>query len=481
MTTERRAHPAQLGPARDRIRWVASVALFAPLLLLLVSAVRTWRAEQRYAAVTHKVTHDYAGIAAWQYARTANMALHDEAMRAFSGIAKGHQRSSHDDVLQSPDMILAARATAGSILLDSARFAFKYDAQTRSLVSAGGTMDDATREMLERRLAQIARTTRTDDEPHRVLFDSAGLESHAIALWTIGAPDGPIRSAYGVVSHPRALRRRLGAVIEKANLFPAARLSAPLDTSDIAIRLTRRDGGVVFASALAPGATAATDSSTLQSGELRTTIDLSPRLASAFLVGSGPASQLPSLALMIVIATVLAGIGLVHERRTRELARVRARFVANVSHELRTPLAQISMFAETLHLGRERSSAEGRHFAAIILAEARRLTNLVDGVLRDSRHERRPPTLQPELVDVTQEIAGSVDAFAPIARAAEVTVTATGTEAWANVERAALRQIVLNLLDNAVKHGGRGSTIDVRIRPEGTELRLEIDDTGPGI
>ncbi|MGH7637035.1 MAG: sensor histidine kinase, partial [Gemmatimonadaceae bacterium] len=156
-------------------------------------------------------------------------------------------------------------------------------------------------------------------------------------------------------------------------------------------------------------------------------------------------------------------------------------FVANVSHELRTPLAQISMFAETLHLGRERNAAEGRHFAAIILAEARRLTNLVEGVLRHSRSQQGPPVLQREVVDVTREVAESVDAFAPIAQASEVTVRVEGGEAWADVERAALRQILVNLLDNAVKHGGRGTTVRVSTRVAGPDLRLEVDDAGPGV
>lgn len=45
----------------------------------------TWRSERRIAAVTDRVVHDYAAIAVWQYARRANMALHDEVMQAFSG------------------------------------------------------------------------------------------------------------------------------------------------------------------------------------------------------------------------------------------------------------------------------------------------------------------------------------------------------------------------------------------------------------
>src|SRR5687767_9477307 len=190
---------ARPGATGDRRGWIVSAALFAPLVLLLLIAAQTWRAERQYAAVTHRVVHDYAGIAAWQYARRANMALHDEIMSAFTGVASGHQRTGHLAALQSPASILAARDRRKSAFLDSARFAFTYDAGLRRLETAGGVVDDDTRAMLERRLLHLARTARSDEEPHRMLFDSAGGTAHAIALWTIATPDGPIRGAYGVV------------------------------------------------------------------------------------------------------------------------------------------------------------------------------------------------------------------------------------------------------------------------------------------
>jgi signal transduction histidine kinase len=274
----------------------------------------------------------------------------------------------------------------------------------------------------------------------------------------------------------------LAEVIGEANLLPAVNATARLDETDVALRLSRKDGGIVFASALPPGSTAATDSTGLQMGELRTTVDLSPRLASALLVGGAPSSQLPSLALMIAIASVLAGIGLIQERRSRELERLRGRFVANVSHELRTPLAQISMFAETLSLSRERSAQERREFTSIILAEARRLTGLVESVLRFSRLESGRETLRLKLADVAAEIADAVASFAPIAVAADVTITLhSAEEAYARLDRAAFRQIVLNLLDNAVKHGGRGATVVISVTHHDGNVRIVVDDSGPGV
>jgi signal transduction histidine kinase len=465
-----------------RTRWIAIAALYAPLLLLLVVAFRTWNAERRYAEVTHGIVHDYAGIAAWQYARRANIVLHDEAMSAFSGIAGGHQRMGAGDRLQSPDAIVAARATKGGAFLDHARFAFTYDVGSGQIDFAGGFVDAETHAMLERRLLEVSRKARSGDEPHRVLFDSAGTASHMIALWTLASTDRPMHAAYGVVSDPRALAQRFNGIVREADLLPSARLREPVDESDIAVRLTRSDGGLVFASTLSPGSTAATDTATLQSGELHTTIDLAPRLANALLVGGAPASQLPSLALMIIVAAVLAAIGLVHERRTRELARVRGRFVANVSHELRTPLAQISMFAETLAMGRERNVEEGRHFASIVFAEARRLTAMVESVLRFSRLESNHETLRVELVDVGREISDAVETFAPVANASGVTITMKLDDGvTALLDRAAFRQILLNLLDNAVKHGGRGTSVLVTGAQRGGEVVIVVDDSGPGV
>jgi signal transduction histidine kinase len=464
----------------DRRGWIVSAALFAPLVVLLVVAGRTWRAERRYAAVTERVIQDYSGIAAWQYARKADAALHTEVMHAFGGIASGHRRVDPQAALEPPNAILAIHGTGQSALLDSARFVFTYDAESEQIETAG-TVDEATLALLSRRLKELLPNVGGDGEPHRMLFDSSGGSAYAVALWTVRPPDRPLRGAYGVVSDPRALRARLLDVIAEPGLLPGTAATERLSHDDLAIRLTRRDGGVVFATSQALSHTAATDSSTLQWGELRTTADLSPRLANALLVGDAPASQLPALVAMILAAAVVAGVGLVQVRRSRDLARVRSRFVANVSHELRTPLAQISMFAETLSLGRERSVGEGRQFARIIHAEARRLTALVESVLRFSRLESGRNAVRAERVDIAGEVRDAVESFAPIADVAEITIRLDLDEAFAAVDQATFRQVLLNLLDNAVKHGGRGKDVHIATRSVDGQVQVLVDDAGAGV
>ena len=88
------------------------------------------RCSTRSSVASRETAGSHAAIAAWQYARKANTALHDETMRAFSGIAKGHQRTEAMEPLQSPEAIMAARPTAKSPFLDHARLAFTYE--TRS-------------------------------------------------------------------------------------------------------------------------------------------------------------------------------------------------------------------------------------------------------------------------------------------------------------------------------------------------------------
>src|SRR5688500_9906485 len=129
MSTARRVPLGRPRATGDRRGWIVSAALFTPLALLLLVALLTWRAERQYAAVTHRVVHDYAGIAAWPYARRAHMALRDAVTSAFTGIASGHQRPAHLAPLQRPASIIAGRATHQSVFLDSSRFAFTYEAE----------------------------------------------------------------------------------------------------------------------------------------------------------------------------------------------------------------------------------------------------------------------------------------------------------------------------------------------------------------
>lgn len=209
---------------------------------------------------------------------------------------------------------------------------------------------------------------------------------------------------------------------------------------------------------------------------------IAPSAVPALIAGGLPPSHVPLLLLMLFTSVAVLVAAFTILRRERQLADVRSDFVAGVSHELRTPLTQIRMFAETLLLDRVRSSDERQRSLQIINEEARRLTNLVDNVLFLSRSSRGVETRAAGECDVVALVGDALDAFAPLAMRRDVVVTTDmPPQLRARVDGEAWKQVLTNMLDNAVKYGPAGQTVSVRVTTAGGWLRMEVDDEGPGI
>ena len=166
---------------------------------------------------------------------------------------------------------------------------------------------------------------------------------------------------------------------------------------------------------------------------------------------------------LFAIAAGLLTVALLQLRRQQELARLRTEFVSGVSHELRTPLAQIRWFAELLHMGKLRTEDERARSAGIIDQEARRLTYLVENVLNFSRGEKGANRISPSPATTWTAKSARRSSCSRRSRARGVSTIVSALTARAVVpfDRDALRQILLNLLDNAVKYGPPGQTITV--------------------
>jgi signal transduction histidine kinase len=137
-------------------------------------------------------------------------------------------------------------------------------------------------------------------------------------------------------------------------------------------------------------------------------------------------------------------------------------------------------------MGKLRTEDERARSAGIIDQEARRLTYLVENVLNFSRAEKGTNRIAPTALDVASEIRDAVEMFAPLARSRRMMVRAApGPDLTVAADRDALRQILLNLLDNAVKYGPVGQTITVGSSAappgEGPRVRIWVEDQGPGI
>ena len=172
-------------------------------------------------------------------------------------------------------------------------------------------------------------------------------------------------------------------------------------------------------------------------------------------------------------------------RRSEEM---RADFVANASHELRTPLASLSGFIDTLQ-GSARDDATARaRFLDIMKAQAQRMARLIDDLLSLSRIELNAH-IQPENpVDIVPVVRQVVDGLQMLAHDRGVTVAVASPDVPLVVlgDRDELVRVFENLVENALKYGASGKTVDISCTREagsegGGEAVIAVRDHGPGI
>ncbi|HEX6627495.1 MAG TPA: HAMP domain-containing sensor histidine kinase [Gemmatimonadaceae bacterium] len=209
-------------------------------------------------------------------------------------------------------------------------------------------------------------------------------------------------------------------------------------------------------------------------------VSLRPDVAKFLVAGGIPESHVPASLLLFAGAIVLAIAGFASLRSEVRLVRSRERFLANVSHELRTPLQQILLFVQLIRLGRTRSEAEKEKSLEIIERETNRLIELSNSVLTaTSKPELH---LESSAVDVAGVAQTAADFFTPLAEARKMRIELDVEQpAIARGDPGAIRQILINVLDNAAKYGPTGQTIKIGVRQEGPVVRLWVDDRGPGI
>ncbi len=165
----------------------------------------------------------------------------------------------------------------------------------------------------------------------------------------------------------------------------------------------------------------------------------------------------------------------------RRLESVRRDFVANVSHELRTPVSIVRANAETLLSGALEEPG-GRAFVEAIDRNAVRLTALLADLLDLSRIEAGSYRLEAEPVDLSQAFARVVEAVAEVRDRRQVTVSdAEDGSLQVLADPGGLDQILLNLLDNAVKYCAESGQVQLRAAAAGEAVRIEVQDDGPGI
>ena len=187
-----------------------------------------------------------------------------------------------------------------------------------------------------------------------------------------------------------------------------------------------------------------------------------------------------------VMIVLFGAIGLAMQAASRQmkLSQMKSDFVSNVSHELRTPLASIRVFGEYMRLGRITSSDKVREYGEYIEAESRRLTQLINNILDFSKIESAQKKYNFADTDVLALSHDTVCAFAMPLRDNGYDISFRAPAAAVpplTVDRDAIAQVLMNLLDNAVKYSNGHKKIEVTVADDDQNVRIAVRDSGIGI
>ena len=171
-------------------------------------------------------------------------------------------------------------------------------------------------------------------------------------------------------------------------------------------------------------------------------------------------------------------------RRERRLSQIRNGFVAGVSHELRTPLTSLAVFGELLRCGRVTAPDRVVEYGRRIEQESSRLRHLVDNVLSFGRIESAEVRYRPEAAAIEDVVGAAVGAVDTRRAQGGFAIAVTAPDAGlpeVRVDAAAMTQVFVNLLDNAMKYSGPCRRVRVELRRRGDEVAVAVADAGIGI
>jgi signal transduction histidine kinase len=474
------------GPAVRR-RWtgaITSTALVGPLIVLALGIAGVLAYEAHDASRSHRETaeralRDYAAVAAWELVGGLGEALDGIAQDGLAPATTGRAASPFEPLLDPA--VLAARAPLTGACADgSGTTYFALDLRNSKLTTAGTPLVSNVADGLR---DSVTSDVRAHYRPDRgtVLLDIPGLPP--IAYGVRAAEHGAPVAAYGVtLCRPTLGTQLVVAALARRRLLPADVTGGLPNDSLLTIDVSTAHGTNVFRSARTEASPFTARATADRVGAMIVRVALRPAALARLRLGPPPRSRLPLLVTLLVAAAGLFIIALMQLRREQELIRLRADFVSGVSHELRTPLTQILLFAETLRLGRARSDRERTEAADIIVQEARRLMQLVDNVLHFARAERGVTGLRAGAIALEPVVRETAVRFTPLAAAAGARLTLVlEPDIHAFADPSAVRQILVNLLDNALKHGPAGQQLTLSLDRVGGQARLTVDDQGHGV
>jgi signal transduction histidine kinase len=461
--------------------WRLTLPILALLVLAGAFAWDGFRARRAHREAAEGTVRDWAGFAAAVAASNVGARMERTLLFAFYQADLAERSGSEEPV--SPEALASNPPESGRCtdLYPDGRWFARLG--TDGTLEAAGPLEPALGEWLTDTLRAVLRRPPSSSPygnlfppsgeaarlvAYRVRRDSAGvpLEVHALAH-CLADNGGPLFSSAG----------------DGAPLLPPGLVGrAPVD-SLLAITVTDPAGAVLYRSD-GPGGSPYVGSwrggAAGPLAGLTVAVELSSETANRLVAGGLPGTRTSSRLFLVLMTLLLAGATLYQWRRSLALVAARERFVADVSHELRTPLQQILLFVQLHRMGRLRDDLERKQALTIVERETRRLIDLVERIL----HFTGPGGgSAPERCSLTEVARQTVGDFEPLAAGREVGIDVSLEEDPLEVEAApgSIRQILLNLLDNAVKHGPPGQRLRVSVQAGGERAVLMVDDEGPGI
>jgi len=480
-------------PIRRRPRFPSRSAIVGALLILTlglagVMAYQAWDATRSHERIAKAALQDHALSAAWQLTsairRDLNGAFLGPGLEAAAKAGGAYPDAPLKDFPAFEKILQDFGWFFGS---EGFHFLFRLDLRTGKLEIRG---DEAPGPEVTQFLKTFLKEQASlgSVAPKRI---PAGIKIHGsggderMLVYGIEPPSGSASQvAFGFQTDLSPIKAIAAEVAKRTPLLPPALTGGAETAKLLSFVVATPSGREVFVSSPQyPPAIEAKDTVGVSYGGLTGAVRINPAAAELLVIGGLPRSRLPTILGLLVLTSAMVLVAIFQLRREQELALLRTDFVSSVSHQLRTPLAQIRMFGETLLLGRIRSDEERLRSLEIIVKEAQRLTHQVDNVLHFSRAQRGEIALNLQETLLAPLITEALESFGPLAEAQDCRVEASLDEslkAW--VDPGAFRQILLNLLENAIKYGPSDQIVDVRLRKgaAGT-VQLLVEDEGEGI
>ena len=472
-------------PSRSAI--VAGLLVLS-LVMAGILAYQAVDANRSHRAIAEKTIKEHALFAAWELASAIRRDLFSNFLApGLEAVAKTGGTSPNIPMKDPEAFRRVAKDFGWWPAEEGLDYVFRYDLSTEEFVVSGDeSPGEATRAWLIGLMdAQVSDEVPVKKRrPWSMAFHGTGEEERVVALGLWPTSEKADMVGYGFQVRPEVLQEIFKKIEVAVPLLPPALTGERSNNEILSFVVYTRTGQTIYRSAPQyPPDYSAGESLGEIYGGMGVKVHLRQKALESMIIGGLPRSRLPVIIGLLALSAGLVIAAIFQIRREQELATLRADFVSSVSHQLRTPLAQIRMFGETLLLGRVRSEEERQRSMEIIVREARQLTHQVDNVLLFSRAQRNDVRLNPVDTLLSPLILETLEGFCPLAENQGCRVETFMEEPLsAKVDPGSMTQILLNLLENAVKYGPRDQIVDVKLQkgPPGM-VRLVVEDEGQGI